>query len=150
MLKFSAYSCLTSDNKISFSIKSSRILLQLPSFTLSLKAIGSMSGLKQPSAITATFRRWGTRACDSQSAICMKSFNYCFVKSTLKQTYLSLGGGADCFRNSNDSQSAIRIAYRTLLRSSSIWEPRHPPLKVLLLIYLLVFEIRSPKQVEFR
>ena len=59
MLKFSAYSYLTSDNRISFSIKSSRILLQLSSFTLSLKAIGSMSGLKQPSAITVTFRRWG-------------------------------------------------------------------------------------------
>lgn len=149
MLKFSAYSCLTSDNRISFTIKSSRILLQLPSLALSLKAIGSMSGLNQPIAITATFRRWG-REFETHPATCIKLFNYCIVKSTLKQTYLSLGGGADCFRNSNDSRSAIRIAYRTLLRSSSIWEPRHPPLKVLLLIYLLVFEIRFTKQVEFR
>ena len=43
-----------------------------------------------------------------------------FVKDTLKQTCLSPGGGASCFRNSNDSRPAIRIAYRTLLRSSSI------------------------------
>jgi hypothetical protein len=42
------------------------------------------------------------------------------VKDTLKQTCLSPGGGASCFRNSNDSRPAIRIAYRTLLRSSSI------------------------------
>ena len=28
------------------------------------------------------------------------------------------------------ADSAIRIAYRSLLRSSSLWEPRYPPLKI--------------------
>ncbi len=38
--------------------------------------------------------------------------------------------GARCVRNSSDSRSAIRTAYRTLLRSSSLWEPRYPPLRI--------------------
>lgn len=42
------------------------------------------------------------------------------LNDTLKQAYLSQSGGASCIRNSDDSRSAIRIAYRTLLRSSSI------------------------------
>ena len=36
-----------------------------------------------------------------------------------------------CVQNFNDSRSfAIRITYRISLRSSSLWEPRHPLLKV--------------------
>ena len=39
--------------------------------------------------------------------------------------------GAMCVQNLNDSRGlAIRITYRISLRSSSLWEPRHPPLKV--------------------
>ena len=149
MIKFSLYSCQTSDNRISFSIKSSRILLQLPSFTLSIKIIGSMSGLKQPCTITATFRCWERELMPNNS---LHLWNHSIIVLWKLQwsRHTSLGRGEDCFRNSNDSRSAIRFAYLTLLRSSSIWEPRHPPLKVLLLINLLVFEIRSPKQVEFR
>ena len=38
-----------------------------------------------------------------------------------------------CVQNLNDSRGlAIRITYRISLRSSSLWEPRHPPLKVVL------------------
>ena len=40
---------------------------------------------------------------------------------------------AMCVQNLNDSRGlAIRITYRISLRSSSLWEPRHPPLKVVL------------------
>ena len=40
---------------------------------------------------------------------------------------------AMCVQNFNDSRGlAIRITYRISLRSSSLWEPRHPPLKVVL------------------
>ncbi len=36
-----------------------------------------------------------------------------------------------CVQNLNDSRGlAIRITYRISLRSSSLWEPRHPSLKV--------------------
>jgi hypothetical protein len=42
-----------------------------------------------------------------------------------------------CVQNLNDSRGlAIRITYRISLRSSSLWEPRHPPLKVVLSIRL--------------
>ena len=40
-------------------------------------------------------------------------------------------GSAMCVQNFNDSRGlAIRITYRISLRSSSLWEPRHPLLKV--------------------
>ena len=40
-------------------------------------------------------------------------------------------GGARCVQRFDDSlDSAIHITYRISLRSSSLWEPRHPLLKV--------------------
>lgn len=43
---------------------------------------------------------------------------------------------AICVQKSDDSRnSAIRIAYRTSLRSSSVWEPRHPSLKIFVLVF---------------
>ena len=40
-------------------------------------------------------------------------------------------GSAMCVQNLDDSRGlAIRITYRISLRSSSLWEPRHPLLKV--------------------
>jgi hypothetical protein len=52
-------------------------------------------------------------------------------EQTLQQTY-SPEGSASCVQNFDDSQvSAIRMTYRISLRSSSLWEPRHPLLKVL-------------------
>ena len=46
---------------------------------------------------------------------------------------------AGCVRKSDDSKnSAIRIAYRISLRSSSSWEPRYPSLKIFLVFYSLV------------
>ena len=46
-------------------------------------------------------------------------------------------GGAMCIQNFDDSRGpAIRITYRISLRSSSLWEPRHPLLKVVLTLYM--------------
>ena len=43
---------------------------------------------------------------------------------------------AGCVRKSDDSWgSAIRIAYRISLRSSSLWEPRYPSLKIFIVYY---------------
>ena len=40
---------------------------------------------------------------------------------------------AMCVQNFDDSRSsAIRITYRISLRSSSLWDPRHPLLKVVI------------------
>jgi hypothetical protein len=42
-----------------------------------------------------------------------------------------------CVQRFNDSRGyAIRITYRISLRSSSLWEPRHPSLKV---VFSLIF-----------
>ena len=51
---------------------------------------------------------------------------------TLRQAcYRENPESAMCVQNFNDSRGlAIRITYRISLRSSSLWEPRHPPLKV--------------------
>ena len=51
---------------------------------------------------------------------------------TLRQAcYQEIPGSAMCVQNLDDSRGlAIRITYRISLRSSSLWEPRHPLLKV--------------------
>ena len=51
---------------------------------------------------------------------------------TLRQACCQeIPGSAMCVQNLDDSRGlAIRITYRISLRSSSLWEPRHPPLKV--------------------
>ena len=62
-------------------------------------------------------------------------------EQTLQQTY-SPEGSASCVQNFDDSlDSAIRMTYRISLRSSSLWEPRHPLLKVLLRYHLLTLGI---------
>jgi hypothetical protein len=57
---------------------------------------------------------------------------------TLRQAcYRVKPESAMCVQNFDDSRGlAIRITYRISLRSSSLWEPRHPPLKV---VYILDF-----------
>jgi hypothetical protein len=54
------------------------------------------------------------------------------VSQTLRQAcYRENPGSAMCVQNLDDSRGlAIRITYRISLRSSSLWEPRHPLLKV--------------------
>ena len=51
---------------------------------------------------------------------------------TLRQAcYRENPESAMCVQNLNDSRGlALRITYRISLRSSSLWEPRHPSLKV--------------------
>ncbi len=50
-----------------------------------------------------------------------------------KVCYRAFPGSAMCVQNFDDSRGfAIRITYRISLRSSSLWEPRHPLLKVVI------------------
>ena len=52
------------------------------------------------------------------------------TETSMLERYLS---SAICVQRSDDSRnSAIRIAYRISLRSSSLWEPRYPSLKIFL------------------
>ncbi len=58
---------------------------------------------------------------------------------------------ASCVQESDDSRnSAIRIAYRTLLRSSSLWEPRYPSLKIFLvyIYYMVYFDYHNDNKKE--
>ena len=59
-------------------------------------------------------------------------------EQTLQQTYFRRS--ASCVQSFDDSLDiACRMTYRISLRSSSLWEPRHPLLKVLIsLIFLQV------------
>ena len=59
---------------------------------------------------------------------------------------------ASCVQGSDDSRnSAIRIAYRTLLRSSSLWEPRYPSLKIFLVYYMVLDNlIENNKRVHIK
>ena len=60
----------------------------------------------------------------------------CGDEQTLQQTYSRVSGSARCVQNFDDSLSfAIRMTYRISLRSSSLWEPRHPLLKVFYVTY---------------
>jgi hypothetical protein len=56
-----------------------------------------------------------------------------------------LGGeppSASCVQGFDDSRnSAIRITYRTLLRSSSLWEPRYPSLKIFLVYIFYMLDV---------
>jgi hypothetical protein len=48
-------------------------------------------------------------------------------------------GSARCVQSFDDSLDfAIRMTYRISLRSSSLWEPRHPLLKVLVVFFKAV------------
>ena len=67
----------------------------------------------------------------------------CGYEQTLQQTYSrEYPGSARCVQNFDDSlRFAIRITYRISLRSSSLWEPRHPLLKVFW--YYYIFPLRN-------
>ena len=56
------------------------------------------------------------------------------IEQTLQQTYFRRS--ARCVQSFDDSLDfAIRMTYRISLRSSSLWEPRHPLLKVLVMFF---------------
>ncbi len=66
-------------------------------------------------------------------------------EQTLQQAYFQ--GSASCVQNFDDSLAfAIRMTYRISLRSSSVWEPRHPLLKVLGRFF--VFSSKFEKNLE--
>ena len=69
-------------------------------------------------------------------------------EQTLQQAYSQeYPGSARCVQNFDDSlDSAIRITYRISLRSSSMWEPRHPSLKVVLDFRLSAAQVAVPNE----
>ena len=62
----------------------------------------------------------------------IKIYNYYDTETNIPNSVLL---GATCVQKSDDSRnSAIRTAYRTSLRSSSLWEPRYPSLKIFFIL----------------
>jgi len=56
-------------------------------------------------------------------------------------------GSARCVQKFDDSMdSAIRITHRISLRSSSMWAPRHPSLKVVLDFRLSAAQVAVPNE----
>ena len=56
-----------------------------------------------------------------------------------------------CVQNFNDSRDlAIRITYRISLRSSSLWEPRHPLLKVVLSFFISILHSTTQNPLEHK
>jgi hypothetical protein len=88
----------------------------------------------------------GGRKRENLSSTAPLFVNHIKVDMMFSDTETDMLGGcppsASCVQGSDDSRnSAIRIAYRTLLRSSSLWEPRYPSLKIFLVYILLVLII---------
>ena len=72
-------------------------------------------------------------------------------EQTLQQTYSSKRS-ASCVQSFDDSlDSAIRMTYRISLRSSSLWEPRHPLNQVLFRYFSRIFTFygKRPFKVSF-
>ena len=74
-------------------------------------------------------------------------------EQTLQQAcYGAYPRSARCVQSLDDSlDSAIRITYRISLRSSSMWEPRHPSLKVVwnFLFFLAATALRQSSRAAF-
>ena len=61
-----------------------------------------------------------------------------------------LTGSASCVQNFDDSLSfAIRMTYRISLRSSSLWEPRHPLLKVFVDVTSVASLVKERRLIKF-
>ena len=66
------------------------------------------------------------------------------LKQACSQEY---PGSAMCVQRFDDSvNSAIRITYRISLRSSSLWEPRYPPFKVVIKICCFWYSRRTASE----
>ena len=66
------------------------------------------------------------------------------VEMTLRQTWSSKTWTAICVQRFDDSlNSAIHITYRSWLRSSSMHEPRDPPLEVVTFRFCLALELSN-------
>ena len=97
---------------------------------------------KDDSIVHYQLSPWWQTSCrsklgQSQKAGPQSSYDICRAEGglrTLRQAcYQEIPGSAMCVQNLDDSRGlAIRITYRISLRSSSLWEPTHPPLKVVI------------------
>jgi hypothetical protein len=80
-----------------------------------------------------------------------KPMQACVGMNRHSNRHTSANGSASCVQNFDDSlSSAIRMTYRISLRSSSLWEPRHPLLKVFDIIFVLDAvkrEVRNYEQI---
>mmetsp|Transcript_18142 Transcript_18142/g.23487 ORF Transcript_18142/g.23487 Transcript_18142/m.23487 type:complete len:140 (-) Transcript_18142:2618-3037(-) len=138
MLKFSGFSCLIGDLN-SEAAEATQFLCQINrGFCRGGCVLGRSPALPRPSESNGCYLECLTdhpaqgAKCTATSATRCPVGTREMVQQTLQQAYSQeYSGSARCVRTFDDSlDSAIRITYRISLRSSSLWEPRHPPLKV--------------------
>ena len=95
------------------------------------RAFGGTVGPKRANLSRATRRPQGTAMAEPQSSSQLKADAERGLRTLRQACYREIPGSAMCVQNFDDSRSlAIRITYRISLRSSSLWEPRLPLLKV--------------------
>ena len=115
MLKLGTLSCL-------FQVLISKEFFSEPSHLFLTKSL--------PSEMGDYFDSWSCKAQYLMKELKFNHIKICIFVDTETHIAWLLGQTAGCVRKSNDSRSAIHIAYRSSLRSSSIREPRYPPLKI--------------------
>ena len=128
MLKFSGCSCLISDAKDEWIYKLLRVYGSVV-FNYPIEITEeSVTNSMDPKIHTYIFNvRLGRSSLEGRF---VKHIMF-VVKFSDTETDMLYCYSASCVQGSDDSRnSAIRIAYRILLRSSSVWEPRYPSLKI--------------------
>lgn len=141
MLKFSGWSCLISDAKKVWVSKRWQLSLYCPpalnEFTLwamwRLHWVRSLNESKKPHAGAQSAFLFNER----RVSLALR-FRWGENKTLKQACRLDIQSAPVAFKNLMTHGSAIRIAYRTSLRSSSLWEPRYPSLKIWFLLLILV------------
>lgn len=154
MLKFSGLSCLTSGEN--FRVRKVYGAKALPKaellalktqrkgnpFIVALTSPTNENHSKRVTTSSVVFRRkvplwiWkksaASVACLTREAEDFNRTELCEVNWLTEANMLEgYPSSAGCVQRPDDSRnSAIRIEYRLLLRSSSVWEPRYPSLKI--------------------
>ncbi len=156
MLKFSGCSCLISGAEIE------EFLILNACYNIKLCDSRALVPTKSLMKVTTSSDRTRSHASifneRNHKLIWLQSHSDVWGQSIHTETNMLKGYpfSAGCVQRSDDSRnSAIRIAYRISLRSSSIWEPRYPSLKIFLdlflnfLLYLINKIISSKNKLVF-
>ena len=130
MLKFSGCSCLISDADIRDVINTS-MCIRVIEFPIEITEVSVTNSMDPKTHIYIFHVRLGKNN-PINGLLLVKHIKLIWMFSDTETDMLEgYPSSASCVQESDDSRnSAIRIAYRISLRSSSVWEPRYPSLKI--------------------
>ena len=142
MLKFSGWSCLISDaKKVCVTKHWQRLLHCLCSQWVHIVSNVTAALSAALDRVEAARRAQSAFLLGKRRASLALRFGWGENKTLKQACRLETQPAPDAFKNLMTHGSAIRIAYRTSLRSSSLWEPRYPSLKIFLVF--IFYMIRS-------